>query len=208
LTNQAFSGDIVQMVEPVSPNHGSSPIRQFLVVILGMAGMYLCSRILRFTNNGLNIVFLCIFFLLPFLLMRVARRLRGRTRTLTTLFLVPALGISLVFLFSVAIFDIPAAVVHRQLSRELSTLQQGRYSVHLAWEETAGGALGPHGLSLEQRMRILPGLYFVKSLDYFEGVSGGNLSSAGADRIKLHVSGTAKQPAVDRFYSLKPWLYF
>ena len=107
--------------------------------------------------------------------------------------------------------DIPDAVRHVQLSRELSTLQHGEYSVHLAWKETAGGAVGPHGVSLEQRRSIFPGIYLVKSLDYFEGASKGTLSWAGADRVALFIPTAGydqNQKNIEREYSLKPWLYF
>jgi hypothetical protein len=196
------------MAESVSSDHGSNPVRQFVIVILAMVFMYLCMQTLRFTNNGLNVAFLCLFLLLPLLLAPAALRLRRRAKVVAAVFLLPVLAVSLLSLFFVAIFDIPAAVRHRQLSRELSTLHQRRYSVHLAWEETAGGALGPHGLSLEQRMTILPGLYAVKPLDYFEGARDGSLSAAGTDRIALHVAATALHREVDQVYSLKPWLYF
>jgi hypothetical protein len=55
------------------------------------------------------------------------------------------------------------------------------------WEETAGGALGPHGVGLEQRMFVVPGIYLVRYLDYFEGASKGSLSEEGADIIRLHI---------------------
>ena len=90
-------------------------------------------------------------------------------------------------------------------------LQQGQYSVHLAWVETAGGAVGPHGVSLEQRRTILPGIYAVRDLDYFEGASEGNISFVGPDRVSLYlpIAGYNKdQKDVRRTYSLKPWLYF
>lgn len=71
--------------------------------------------------------------------------------------------------------------------------------------------MGPHGVSLEQRMNILPGIYLVKSLDYFEGASEGTLSWAGADRISLYIPIAGyhnDQKDVRRVYSLKPRLYF
>jgi hypothetical protein len=63
-------------------------------------------------------------------------------------------------------------------------------------------------VTLEQRMIVLPGLYAVKPLDYFERASEGSLSAAGPDRIELHIPKTNLHQEVDRVYSLKPWLYF
>ena len=197
-----------QMTEFVPSDHRSNSVRQFLGLGVLMAAMYMCTRTLRFSNNGLNLAFVCLFFLLPFLAAWVALRLRRRAKVVAAVVLAPILTISLLFLLMMAIFDIPAAVGHRQLSRELSTVEQGRYSVHLAWEESAGGALGPHGVSLEQRMVILPGLYAVKPLDYFDRASEGSLSTAGPGKIKLHIPNTSLHREVDCVYSLKPWLYF
>lgn len=205
---RVFWGIRSQMAEFASSDHSSNLARQFVVVVLAMAVMYLCMRTLRFTNHALNLSFFCLFLLLPLLLMPAALSLRRRARVLAIVLLVPVLAISLLSLFFIAIFDIPAAIKHQQLSRELSTVHQGSYSIHLAWVETAGGALGPHGLSLEQHMTVFPGLYVVKPLDYFEGAHDGYLSVAGTDRIKLHVAGTALHPEVDRVYSLKPRVYF
>ena len=60
-------------------------------------------------------------------------------------------------------------------------------SVHLLWEETAGGALGPHGVGLEQRMFVVPGLYLVKPLDYFEGAHEGSLAFEGTDKVRVYI---------------------
>jgi hypothetical protein len=66
-------------------------------------------------------------------------------------------------------------------------------------------------VSLEQRRTILPGIYAVKSLDYFEGASEGSISFVGPDRVSLFIpiaDYKQDQKSVQRMYSLKPWLYF
>jgi len=121
------------------------------------------------------------------------------------------LAFSVVGLFGIVACDIPDAVSHRQRSRELYSLQQGQYSVRLAWEETSGGAIGPHGVSLEQRRTIVPGIYAVKFLDYFEGANEGRISFVGPDKVSLYIpiAGYDRdQKNIQRVYSLKPWLYF
>jgi hypothetical protein len=152
-----------------------------------MAAGYLCIRTLRFTNDGLNIAFGCAFLLLPFLAIRPTLRLRGLPRALAVFFLAPVLAISLFSLFTIAVFDIPAAVRHAELSRELGSVRQGHYSVHLLWEETAGGALGPHGVGLEQRMFIVPGLYIVKHIAWFDEAYQGSLSAEGLDKVRVRI---------------------
>jgi hypothetical protein len=176
-----------------------------------MIFMYLCMRTLRFTNTGLNLAFGSLFLLLPFFAIKPALGLpRGAKIVMLTL-LLPLVAFSSMGLLSMVACDIPDAIDHRQRSRELCTLQQGQYSVRLAWEETSGGAIGPHGVTLEQRRSILPGVYAVKYLDYFEGASEGTLSAVGPDSVSLYIpiaGYNRDQKSIQRVYSLKSWLYF
>lgn len=187
----------------------SNAVHQLVGLAVLLVAMYACMRVLRSTNEWFNLAFVGLFLLVPLLAITVAiLRLRGKSKVWAAVLLAPMVAISLLRLPFLLILDVPSVVEHRQLSRELSTVQQGRYSVHLIREETAGGALGPHGVGLEQRMPFFAGLYAVKFLDYFEGASGGSISAAGPDRIELHIPNTTMHREVDRVYSLKPWLYF
>ena len=125
-----------------------------------------------------------------------------------TMVLVPLLTLSSLSLLFVVTCNVPAAARHREFSRELSSVRLGPYSVHLLWQETAGGAVGPHGLGLEQRMFIVSGLYIVKHLDYFEGAYQGDLSVEGADKVRLHIPKTTFHQEIDRVYLLKRRVYF
>jgi uncharacterized membrane protein (UPF0136 family) len=194
------------MIEPADDS--SSAIRQLLVVAALMAVGYVCIRTLCFTNDGLNLAFVCGFLLLPFFAIRPVLRLRGWPHVLMTVLVAPLLALSMLALLFTASCNIPAYVQHRELNRELSRVQQGRYSVHLLWQETAGGAVGPHGIGLEQRMFIFHGLYMVKHLDYFEGAHEGSLSAEGADKVRLHIRQSSSHQEVDKVYSLKQRVYF
>ena len=193
-------------------NRSSNPVRRLVFLAALMVFMYLCMRSFRFTNAGLNLAFGCLFLLLPLFAIKPALRLpRWWAKIVILTVLMPLLAFSLVGLSAMVACDIPDAINHRQLSRELCTLHQGKYSVHLAWEETSGGAVGPHGVILEQRRTILPGIYAVKYLDYFEGASDGSLSIAGPDKVSLYIpiAGYDRdQRNIQRVYSLRPWLYF
>jgi len=147
-------------------DEGSRALRQLLLVAALIALGYVCIRTLRFTSDGLNVAFVCAFLLIPFLAIRPVLRFRRWAKVLTTVLLAPFWALSLFLLLFTATCDIPAVVTHRELSRELGGVRQGHYSVHLVWQETAGGAVGPHGVGLEQRMFIVPGLYAVRHLDY------------------------------------------
>lgn len=195
----------------VPSNPGSRPVRRFAFLVALAVFMYLCMGTFRFTHHGLNLAFGCLFLLLPFFAIKPALRLPRWQKIAAFMVLTPMLAFSVLGLTGMAACDIPDAVNHAQLSRELCTLQHGEYSVHLAWEETAGGAIGPHGVSLEQRRGLLPGMYLVKTLDYFEGASEGTLSWAGKDRVSLYIPVAGyyqNQMNIRREYSLKSWLYF
>jgi hypothetical protein len=195
----------------VFSNTSSKPFQHLVLLIVLMAFMGLCMRTLRFTHTGLNIAFGCLFLLLPLFAIKPALRLPRRAKIVTLMLLMPLLAFSSVCLLGMAACDIPDEVNHRQLSRELCTLQQGQYSVHLAWEETSGGAVGPHGVMLEQRRTILPGIYAVKSLDYFEGATEGRLSFVGPNIVSLYIPVAGyrhDQRSIQREYSLRRWLYF
>jgi hypothetical protein len=185
-----------------------NPAFQLAALALLMVAMYGCMRTLRFTNDWLNLAFEGFFLLIPLLAIAVASRMSRRAKTWTLVFLTPLGLLSLGGILVFATSEIPAVAEQRQLSRELSAVQQGRYSVHLAWEETAGGALGPHGVGLEQRMFIAPGLYVVKYLDYFDAEHEGSLEAVGEHEIIVHIPRISGHDKVDRVYSLKPWVYF
>lgn len=195
----------------VPSDPSSKPVRRLVFLVALAATMYLCVRTLRFTHEGLNLAFGCLFFLLPLFAVKPALRLPRSAKIATLILLIPSLAFSLMGLSAMVACDIPDAVNHRQLSRELCTLQQGQYSVHLLWEETSGGAVGPHGVGLEQRRSILPGLYAVRFLDYFEGATEGSLSFAGPNRVSLYIpiaGYNRDQRNIQRVYSLRRWLYF
>ena len=183
-------------------------LRQLVLVAVLTALGYLCIRTLRFTSDGLNVAFVCIFLLIPFLAVRPVNRFRGWAKMLATVFMAPLWTLSVLLLLLQATCDIPDVVRHVERSRELGSVQQGHYSVHLLWQETAGGAVGPHGVGLEQRMFITHGLYVVKHLDYFEGVSKGSLAAEGTDKVSIHIPKSNMHPEVDRVYALKPRVYF
>ena len=189
-------------------NKSSNPAHQLIGLTLLMVAMYVCMRTLRFTNDWFNLAFVYLFLMVPLLATPMALRLPRRWHGWVAVPFLLIVGISMMMILATAAWSIPALIEHRELNRELSTVQQGRYSVCLSQYRTAGGALGPQGVLLEQRMNLLPWLYAVKCLDYFEGAFGGSISAAGPDRIELHIPGDVMQWPVDRVYQLKPWLYF
>ena len=186
----------------------NKPVRQLLLLILGMVLGYVCIQTLRFTWDGLNVAVVCTFFAGPWFAVRPLLRLPRWPKVFATIVVTPLLALSVIALGFTAACDVPAVIEHKELSRELSVVRQGNCSVHLLWKETAGGAVGPHGVLLEQRMSLLPGLYLVKHIDYFEGAYEGGLSAEGAHSIRLHIPKENFSQEIDRVYTLKPRVYF
>jgi hypothetical protein len=180
---------------------------QLVAVAVLMVLSHLCTGALGFTNGWVNLVFQHMYLVWPFLAIRPARRLSGGAKLVGWIVLAPLLAFSFLGLFFTVILDIPAVVEKVELSRDLSSVAQGSYSVVLLDQETAGGAVGPHGLSLEQRMFILPGVYVVKYVDYFEDGVEGSLLAEGTDKVRLHIPKRASHQEVDRVYSLKRRVY-
>lgn len=182
---------------------------QLIAIAVVMSVGYLCVRTLRFTYVGLNLIFLCAFLLTPFLAIRPVLRLGRWPKLLGTIFLTPLLSLSLLLLlFSAACGNFGR---HPELVRDLSTVQQGRYSVHLV-RDASGGALGPHGLTVQQRMTVVPGLYLVKSVDFLDGAYEGSLSAEPSDKVRVHISKAIRwsrwEHGGEEVYSLKPKVYF
>lgn len=182
--------NLSKMLESV--DHKRKAVGQLFALAALMALGWLCMRTLRFTNDGLNLAFGCVFLLIPFFAVRPVLRLDRWPKALALILWGPLLALSSFGLLAMVSCDIPDFVEKREHVRELGSVRQGNNSVHLLWRETAGGALGPHGLGLEQRMLIVPGFYLMRGLDYFEGASEGSLSADGANRVRLHI------PKMDR----------
>ena len=91
----------------------------------------------------------------------------------------------------------------------LQTFQQGSYTVQLE-SYSDGVSVGVHGLNLEQRRLIIPGLYGVRSIDFFDSAREGTLSVEGPSRVRVHAKGSydSNDYQVDKVYYLKPWVYF
>jgi hypothetical protein len=95
--------------------------------------------------------------------------------------------------------------------QELDRIEKGGYSVHLI-RDGCGGASQSFMLDIEQRRRLLPGLYMFRSIDGFDSAYEGMMTAVGDNQIHIHISkgveGSGWNRDVDRTYTLKPHLYF
>jgi len=107
-----------------------------------------------------------------------------------------------------ACFSAFSIVAGEPLTEPLGTFQEGNSTVQLQRCEF-GGAVGVHGINLEQRRLIAPGLFLVRSVDFFDSAYEATLTTEGPYRVRVHAKGSYSDNnyEVDRVYSLKPWVY-
>ena len=182
-------------------------IQQLLVIAALMVIGYTCTRTLRFTVDVLNLIFHCVVYTIPFLAIRPVLRLHRRPRIWRLILLSPLLLLSSLYLLGTVVFEgLLGATEHRE---PLQTFQQGSSTIQLQDYEY-GGSVGVHGLNLEQRRLIVPGLYLVRSVDFFDDAREGTLSVEGPYRVRVHAKGNydSNDYQVDKVYDLKSWVYF
>jgi len=182
-------------------------VLQLLVLAVLLVIGYTCIHTLRFTNGALNFIFACAFFIIPFLAIRPVLRLRRRPRIWGLILLSPLLLLSSFLLLGTVVFD--GLLGGSERTEPLQTFQLGNCTIQLERYEN-GGAVGVHGLNLEQRRLIVPGLFLVRSVDFFDSALEGTLSVEGPYRVKVHAKGNyySYDYQVDKVYDLKPWVYF
>jgi hypothetical protein len=182
-------------------------VRQLLVIAALMVLGYTCVHTLRFTVGALNFIIECTFYAVPILAIPPVLRLQKRARTWGFILLAPLLLLSSFLLLGALVFDgLLGGSEHRD---PLQSFQQGSSTIQLQRYEN-GGAVGVHGLNLEQRRLLCPGLYVVRSVDFFDDAREGTLSVEGLYRVKVLAKGDYYRNdfVVERAYTLKPWVYF
>ena len=172
-------------------------------MVIGYTG----TRTLRFSVDVLNVIFDCVVYAIPFLAIRPVLRLHGQFRTWGLRLLTSLLLLSSLYLLGTVVFD--GLLGPSERSEPLQTFQQGSSTIQLQRYEY-GGSVGVHGLNLEQHRRIVPGLYMVKSVDFFDWAREGTLSVEGVYTVSVHAKGNyySNDYQVDKVYHLKPWVYF
>jgi hypothetical protein len=181
-------------------------VTQLLTIVALIAISYACIRTLSFKVEVFNFPFVCLFLLIPFLAIGPILRFQRGTRILGMVLLSPLLMISSCFLIATASCNEPWSLARTQ---PLQSFQLGSSTVELQRYDN-GGAIGLHGLNLEQRRLIVPGLFLVRNVDFIESAYDGVLSEEGPYIVRLRAKGSYydNHSGIDRVYSLKPWVYF
>lgn len=65
-------------------------------------------------------------------------------------------------------------------------------------------------MNLEQRRLVVPGLYMVKSIGFFDDAREGRFSVEGPYAVRMHARGNydSYDYQIDKSFQLKPWIYF
>jgi hypothetical protein len=190
-----------------SPVQTRRSVWKLLLIAALLAIGYACSRTLRFEAESLNFISACAFYVVPFLAIRPVLRLPRWPRRCGLILLAPLLLLSsFLLLFKLVVNGLLGSTEHTET---LQKFQQGSSTIELQRYEY-GGAVGVRGLNLEQRRLIVPGLYVVKTVDFFDYAHEGTLSVEEPYTVKVHAKGSYDDSKleVDRGYSLKPWVYF
>jgi hypothetical protein len=192
---------------PESTEEMGRSVRQLLFSAALMGIGYTCIHALSFTNRAFHLIFACAVYVIPFLAIRPVLRLHGRPRTWGLILLTPLLVLSSFLLLGTVVFD--GLLGGSERTKPLQTFQQGSSTIQLQRYEN-GGAVGVRGLNLEQRRLIVPGLYVVRSVDFFDYAKEGTLSVEAPYRVRVHAKGNyySNDYQVDKVYFLKPWVYF
>jgi hypothetical protein len=173
-----------------SKNETAKAVRQLSVIAALLVIGYCCNRTLCLTLSIFNTIFACAYYAVPFLAIRPVLRLHQRPRVLGLVLLAPLL------LFSAFLLLRRVVIAVSERTQTLQTFQQGSSTIQLQRYEN-GGAVGVHGLNLEQRRLI-------------DSARKGTLSVEGLLTVRVHAVGNyySNDYQVDKIYHLKPWVYF
>lgn len=181
--------------------------RQLLVIAAFVVVIYACARALRFTFAPLNFILDCAWLALPLLAIRPVLRLRRPLRVWGIVVLAPVLSLLSLLLVAKVVFD--GILGGAERTEPLQTFPLGSSTIELQRYEH-GGAVGVHGLNLEQRRLILSGVYLVRSIDFFDDAREGTLSVEGPFNVRVHARGNyySNDYETERVHTLKPWVCF
>lgn len=180
---------------------------QLLLIAAALVIAHTCMYTLSFTVRALNVLIECAVYAIPLLAVVPVLRLKKRARIWGLVLLSPVLALSSALLvFTVVVVGL---LGRSERIEPLQTFQEGSSTIQLQRYEF-GGAVGVRGFNLEQRRLIVPGLYMVRSVDFFDYAWEGTLTAEAPYRVRVHAKGgyNSNDYEVDKVYILKPWVYF
>ena len=188
-------------------NEARNSVWRLLLIAAVLVIGFTCMRTLSFTVWALNFLLKCAVYAIPLLAILPVLRLKQRAKIWGLILLTPLLVLPSLLLVFTVVFD--GLLGGSERTEPLQTFQEGSSTIQLQRYDYGGG-VGVHGVNLEQRRLIVPGLFMVRSVDFFDSAQDATLSAEGPYRVRVHANGNyySNDNEVDRVYSLKPWVYF
>jgi len=185
------------------------PTRNLLLLAVAFVLGIGCTRWFRFSSAALNYAFGFCILCVPFLALRPLRQLPRISKVFGFVLISPLLILCILMALMMATCDFDLHPYTKgSCLQELQRVEQIGYTVRLIQDE-CGGPLTGTAVAVEQRMRLLPGLYVVRNVDYIDRAYEGRLTVIGANEIQVHIPKGYGLPAgIDRTYTLKRYVYF
>jgi hypothetical protein len=188
---------------------GAHPIRNLLLLAISFVLGIGCTRWFIFSSAALNYAFGFCVLCVPFLALHPLLQLPRISRVFGFVLISPLLILCALLTLMMATCDFDLHPYSKgSCLQELQRVEQTGYTVRLIQDE-CGGPLTGTAIAIEQRMRLLPGLYVVRNLDYIERAYKGRITVIGANEIHVQIPKGYGLPAgIDRTYTLKRHVYF
>jgi hypothetical protein len=185
------------------------PIRSLLSLAIAFVLGIGCTHWFRFASAGLNYAFGFLILCVPFIALRPILGFSRISRAFGFVLISPLLIVCILMALAMATCDFDLHPYTKgSCLQELQRVEQVGYTVRLIQDE-CGGPLTGTAVAVEQWMRLLPGLYVFRNIDYIDRAYEGQLTVIGANEIQVHIpKGYGLPEGVDRTYSLKRHVYF
>jgi hypothetical protein len=192
-----------------APQSSAHPIRNLLWLAFAFVLGIGCTRWFRFSNAGLNYAFGFCVLCVPFLALRPLLQLPRISKVFGIVLISPLLILCVLMTLMMATCDFDLHPYSKgSCLQELQRVEQTGYTVRLIQDE-CGGPLTGTAVAVEQRMRLLPGLYVIKNVDYIDRAYEGRITVIEANEIHVQIPKGYGLPAgLERTYTLKRHVYF
>jgi hypothetical protein len=186
------------------------PVRRLVVLASLFVLGCVCCQVFEFSLPILNYSFVLLVMSLPLFAIHPIHQLPRIPKIAGLVVVSPLLLIEIAMLLFFVACGSPELHHYRADSciQQEQAIQQHGYSVHLL-HNCGGGATIDRWQWVEQRRRVVPGLFLIKQIDAFYGAARGELSFKGENQLFLRRhQGETPEGIEDHVYALKPDVYF
>jgi hypothetical protein len=163
------------------------PIRSLLLLASTFALGFGCTQWFRFSSAASSYTFGFCLLCVPFLALGPLLQLPRISKVIGFVVISPLLVLCLLTVLVAATCDFDLHPYSKgSCLQELQRVEQAGYTVRLIKDE-CGGALTGVAVAVEQRARLLPGLYVVRTVDYVDRAYEGQITAVGSNEIQVHI---------------------